>query len=61
MVWRGAVRSGAFDHIENAARAALKEHMAREEVEEFRQRIQHLDRKIAGAKAKLQVERWRSG
>lgn len=54
--WYGGELLGPvrFDHIENAARAALQEHMAREEVEEFRQRIQHLDRKIAGAKAKLQ-------
>uniref|UniRef100_V5GS78 Impact N-terminal domain-containing protein n=2 Tax=Kalmanozyma brasiliensis (strain GHG001) TaxID=1365824 RepID=V5GS78_KALBG len=54
--WYGGELLGPvrFDHIENAARAALQEHMAREEVDEFRQRIQHLDRKIAATKAELQ-------
>lgn len=51
--WYGGELLGPvrFEHIENAARAALEEHMAKEEVDEFRQRIQHLDRKIAQAKA----------
>lgn len=51
--WYGGELLGPvrFEHIENAARAALEEHLAKEEVDEFRQRIQHLDRKIAQAKA----------
>lgn len=54
--WYGGELLGPvrFDHIENAARAALHQHMDSEEVDEFRQRIQFLDRKIAQAKAKLQ-------
>ncbi|CCF48648.1 hypothetical protein NDA10_003821 [Ustilago hordei] len=54
--WYGGELLGPvrFDHIENAARAALQEHMGKEEVEEFRQRIQHLDQKIARIKAKAQ-------
>lgn len=53
--WYGGELLGPvrFDHIENAARATLQEHMSREEVDEFRQRIQHLDRKIAQTKEKL--------
>ncbi|SPO30715.1 uncharacterized protein UTRI_05332 [Ustilago trichophora] len=54
--WYGGELLGParFDHIENAARAALQEHMQKMEVEEFRLRIQHLDRKIDLFKAKLQ-------
>ncbi|KAJ1017762.1 hypothetical protein NDA16_005080 [Ustilago loliicola] len=54
--WYGGELLGPvrFDHIENAARAAVQQHMSKEEIEEFRQRIQHLDRKIASTKAKLQ-------
>ena len=53
--WYGGELLGPvrFDHIENAARAALREHMEKEEVDEFRQRIQWLDRKISEAKKTL--------
>ncbi len=56
--WYGGELLGPvrFEHIENAARASLQEHMKREEVDEFRQRIQYLDRKISQAKTRLQVE-----
>lgn len=56
--WYGGELLGPvrFEHIENAARSVLEEHMRVEEVEEFRQRIQHLDRRIAGVKAKLAGE-----
>lgn len=54
--WYGGELLGPvrFEHIENAARAALVEHIAKVEVDEFRQRIQYLDRKIAKAKALVQ-------
>lgn len=53
--WYGGELLGPvrFDHIETAARCALEEHMRREEVEEFRQRIQYLDRRIGQVKQKL--------
>ncbi|KAJ9474907.1 UPF0029 domain-containing protein [Pseudozyma hubeiensis] len=56
--WYGGELLGPvrFEHIENAARNVLEEHMRVEEVEEFRQRIQHLDRRIAKVKAKLAGE-----
>lgn len=54
--WYGGELLGPvrFDHIENAARAAIQEHMQHVEVDEFRQRLQWLDRKIAQTRAKLQ-------
>ena len=53
--WYGGELLGPvrFDHIEKAAREALVKHVKREEVEELRQRIQWLDRKIARLKIKL--------
>ncbi|SNX87093.1 uncharacterized protein MEPE_05803 [Melanopsichium pennsylvanicum] len=55
--WYGGELLGPvrFDHIENAAREALKVHVQQEEVDEFRQRIQHLDRRIGKFKARLQA------
>lgn len=56
--WYGGELLGPvrFDHIENAARNVLVEYMRNEEVDEFRQRIQHLDRKIGKIKHSLGAE-----
>ncbi|PWY98092.1 hypothetical protein BCV70DRAFT_202269 [Testicularia cyperi] len=46
--WYGGELLGPvrFEHIENAARSALVRHIHLEEIDEFRQRIQHLDAKL---------------
>ncbi|CBQ68969.1 conserved hypothetical protein [Sporisorium reilianum SRZ2] len=53
--WYGGELLGPvrFEHIEAAASAALVEHTALVEVDELRQRIQFLDRKIARVRAGL--------
>lgn len=53
--WYGGELLGPvrFEHIENAARASVQKHIADEEIEEFRVRIQYLDVQIDNVKKKL--------